>query len=211
MTSPDLNGAEKTMFRNIAKHPDDQEPAETANTPAMTAQVPLIARFRANRRGTVAIEFAMIALPFFLLIFAIIEVALSFTAQEVMANVTDDLARQLRTGELRAANVTGNQLRDRICARLFLPEAGCPNLVVDLQTYATFAAVPVTIPLTAGGDVNAAGFKNAPGGASTINQLRVFVRWPILTNLMRDRIDSIQGTGRTLLFSTSTWKNEPFI
>ena len=42
----------------------------------------------------------MIALPFFLLIFAMIEVSLSFTAQQVMANATDDIARQLRTGEI---------------------------------------------------------------------------------------------------------------
>jgi len=171
----------------------------------------LLTRFRSNSRGTVAIEFALIALPFFVLIFAIIEVGLSFMAQEVMANATDDIARQLRTGELRAANVSGDQLRTRICARLFVPEAGCPNLVVDLQSYTSFANVPVTIPLTPGGDVNSAGFRNSVGGASTINQLRVFYRWPVLTNLMRNRIDSITGTGRTLLFSTATWKNEPFI
>lgn len=173
--------------------------------------IALLARFRRNRRGTVAIEFAMIALPFFLLIFAIIEVGLSFMAQQVMANATDEIARRLRTGELRAANISGNQLRDHICAELFMPEAGCTNLVVDLQTYATFTNVPVTIPLQPNGDVNATGFKNNVGGASTINQLRVFYRWPILTNLMRNRIESIDGTGRTLLFSTVTWKNEPFV
>ena len=188
--------------------PDEGSPAAIARN---AGGVSLLARFRNNSRGTVAIEFAMIALPFFLLVFAIIEVGLSFMAQQVMANATDEIARRLRTGELRAANVSGNQLHDRICARLFLPEAGCPNLVVDLQTYASFTNVPVTIPLTASGDVNANGFKNSVGGASTINQLRVFYRWPILTNLMRNRIDSINGTGRTLLFSTATWKNEPFI
>ncbi len=51
-----------------------------------------------------AIEFALIALPFFLLIFAIIEVSLSFTAQQVMSNAADDIARQLRTGEITAAS-----------------------------------------------------------------------------------------------------------
>ncbi len=202
------------MFEDTNKHLNAETraggvgPSQSETSMRRTS---LLARFRENRRGTVAIEFAMIALPFFLLIFAIIEVVLSFMAQEVMANATDDIARQLRTGELRAANVSGNQLRDRLCARLFLPEAGCPNLVVDLQSYASFATVPITIPLTPGGDVNATGFRNSVGGTGTINQLRVFYRWPILTNLMRDRIDSIHGTGRTLLFSTTTWKNEPFI
>lgn len=128
-----------------------------------------------------------------------------------MANATDDIARQLRTGELRAANLSGTQLRTRVCQRLFIPEAGRPNLVVDLQSHTSFANVPGTIPLAAAGDVNSAGFKNSVGGASTINQLRVFYRWPVLTNLMRNRIESIDGKGRTLLLSTATWKNEPFI
>lgn len=49
--------------------------------PAGTPGDGLLRRFRKNRRGTVAIEFALIALPLFLLIFAIIEVGLSFMAQ----------------------------------------------------------------------------------------------------------------------------------
>lgn len=171
----------------------------------------LPARFFANRRGTVAIEFAMIALPFFFMVFSIVEVSLSFTAQQVMANATDDIARQLRTGQLRPADVAGNQLKQRICARLLMPETGCPNLVVDLRSHTSFASIPLAVPVTAGGDVNTSGFRNTPGGASTINQLRVFYRWPILTDFMRDRIDSIDGTGRTLLFSSTTWRNEPYL
>lgn len=171
----------------------------------------LLARFFANRRGTVAIEFAMIALPFFFMIFSIIEVSLSFTAQQVMANVTDEVARKLRTGELREADVSGDQLKQKICAGLLMPETGCPNLVVDLRSYTSFANVPLVIPLKSDGDVNSTGFKNAPGGTGTINQLRVFYRWPILTDFMRNRIDSIDGTGKTLLFSSATWQNEPYL
>lgn len=200
------------MVRNVDMRLDDEG---TGGSPGVSAtdtpQESLIARFRSNRHGTVAIEFALIAIPFFWLIFAIIEVALSFTAQEVMANVTDDIARQLRTGELRAANVSGDQLRERICARLLMPASGCPDLVVDLQSYTSFANVPVTIPLTTGRDVDPTGFDNKPGGASTINQLRVFYRWPIFTDLLKDRISNIDGGGRTLLFSTATWRNEPYL
>lgn len=172
----------------------------------------LTARFCANRRGTVAIEFALIGLPFFLLIFAIIEVSLSFTAQQVMSNAADDLARQLRTGEITAATISApNKLKQTICGKLFMPATGCPDLFVDLQTYTTFANVPKTLPLTAAGDVDITKLKVAAGGASTINQLRIFYRWPILTDLMKHRIESIDGTGKTMLFSTATWKNEPYL
>lgn len=171
----------------------------------------MFARFCRNNRGTVAIEFALIALPFFLLIFAIIEISLSFTAEQVMSNTVDDLSRKLRTGQLKASDVSGSKLATLICGQLLMPAAGCPDLVVDLQTYATFKAVPKTIPIKADNDVDASGFKNAPGGAGTINQLRVFYRWPILTDLMKPRIESIKGKGKTLLFSTATWQNEPYL
>ncbi|MGH6860307.1 MAG: TadE/TadG family type IV pilus assembly protein [Phyllobacterium sp.] len=183
----------------------------TINNRPSSGSGSLLIRFFANRRGTVAIEFAMIALPFFFMIFATLEVSLSFTAQQVMANVTDDIARQLRTGQLRAADVSGQKLKQRICARLLMPESGCPNLVVDLRSYASFASVPLAVPLTAGGDVNATGFRNSPGGTGTINQLRIFYRWPIVSDFMRYRLDGIDGTGRTLLFSSATWRNEPYL
>jgi Flp pilus assembly protein TadG len=202
------------MFRNIDKRLNDEANPERSGLAGVannTRPSSLIARFRANRRGTVAIEFALIALPFFLLIFALIEVSLSFAAQEVMANATDDISRQLRTGQLKAADVSGTKLKTLICGKLLMPATGCPELFVDLQTYTAFNKVPVTVPLKTGGDVNTTGFKNAPGGASTINQLRVFYRWPIFSDLMKPRIATIDGQGKILLFSTATWRNERYL
>ncbi|MBA8877294.1 TadE/TadG family type IV pilus assembly protein [Phyllobacterium myrsinacearum] len=180
--------------------------------PARAVRKPtILSRFRKSNRGTVAIEFALIALPFFLLIFGVIEVSLSFTAEQVMSNAVDDISRQLRTGQLKPGDVSGSKLKTLVCDQLFMAEASCPDLVVDLQTYPTFKAVPTTIPLTSDRDVDTTGFKNSPGGAGTINQLRAFYRWPILTDVMKARIESTKGQGKTLLFSTTTWQNEPYL
>ncbi|MBN9269505.1 MAG: pilus assembly protein, partial [Mesorhizobium sp.] len=62
-------------------------------------QARLLARFARDRRGSTAMEFALLAIPFALLVFAILESCISFAGQEVMANITDDVARQLRTGQ----------------------------------------------------------------------------------------------------------------
>ena len=71
-----------------------------------------------------------------MLVFAILESCISFAAQEVMANATDDIARQLRTGQLRAADVTETSLKKAICDRLEIMVAkGCPDLVVDLREF----------------------------------------------------------------------------
>ena len=100
-------------------------------------------RFGRNREGTTAIEFTMLAIPFSMLVFAILESCISFAAQEVMANATDDVARQLRTGQLRAADVTETSLKKAICDRMEIIVAkGCPDLVVDLREFRDFRRRP---------------------------------------------------------------------
>lgn len=167
-------------------------------------------RFARERRGAVAIEFGIMALPFIGLIFAILETSLSFSTQQLIANAADRISRDVRTGRLRAANLNGSGLHDMVCAQIALmaPD-GCPDLEVDIQNYASFAAVPKRTPFTAGGDIDDSGFAIAPGGPSTINQMRIYYRWPVMTDFMRSYMSNLPG-GKTLLAATTTWRNEPF-
>ena len=72
-----------------------------------------LGRFRADCSGSSAIEFSMLAIPFFGLMFAIIESSLSFTAQQILANVTDDVARDVRTGRMKGAQVNEGAVKAR--------------------------------------------------------------------------------------------------
>ena len=186
----------KPCSGNTDKPSDDQ--THTAEGLTAGEHALALARFCANRRGTVAIEFALIALPFFLLIFAIIEVSLSFTAQQVMSNATDDIARQLRTGEITAATHRApDKLKQTVCGRLFMPAPAVPTCSWTcrlIQPSPTFRKQCRSPPP---GTSMSTGFKVTPGGASTINQLRVFYRWPMFTDLMKHRIESIDGQGKT--------------
>lgn len=168
-------------------------------------------RFAGNRDGSTAIEFAALAIPFSLLVFAILESCISFAAQEVLANATDDVARQLRTGQLLAANVTETSLKKAICDRLdIVVAAGCPDLVVDLREFPTFAAAAaVKFKLTADQDIDTTGFDVKPGRALTKNMLRVFYRWPVMTDFMSKAMSNLKN-GKTLHFASVTWQNEPF-
>src|SRR6266699_2576212 len=117
----------------------DPRPDNKSRDGARRARFPF--GFLRDRRGSTAMEFAMLALPFALLVFAILESCISFAGQEVMANVTDDVARQLRTGQLKPADVAGNKLTGIICTKLeIIVSTDCPNrLLVDLREYPTFA------------------------------------------------------------------------
>ncbi len=55
----------------------------------------ILRRFRRNRAGSAAVEFALVAPVFFALLFAVIEVATYFFASQVLETITQDSARVL--------------------------------------------------------------------------------------------------------------------
>lgn len=171
-------------------------------------------KFKANENGSTAIEFTMLALPFTLLVFAILESCISFAGQQLLSNAADNVARQLRTGQIKAAEMTETRLRQEICDEIeILVASGCPGLEVDLREFPTFAAAAAeTINYTGSGanrDIDTTGFDVTPGKSITKNMLRVFYRWPIMTDIMRKRLSTLKG-GTTLHFASVTWQNEPF-
>jgi Flp pilus assembly protein TadG len=171
----------------------------------------LLARFMGNRKGTTAIEFTALAIPFCLLVFAILESCISFAGQQLLANATDDIARQIRTGQLKAADLDETRLHDLLCARLeVLVAQGCPGLYFDLEQYNTFAdAAQVRTKYTADGDLDTTGFKVDPGPSMTKNMLRVYYKWPVITDFMSKSLSNLKD-GKILHFATVTWQNEPF-
>ena len=172
--------------------------------------------FFSDKRGSTAIEFAMLAIPFALLVFAILESCISFAGQEVMANAADDVARQLRTGQIAPASATATSINQLICSKLQIMVAqNCPGLLVDLRQYSTFAdaaaagfqIVSGDIQLTQGSGTTT--FTVAPGPAGSKNMLRVFYKWPVMTDFMAKSMANLNG-GNTLHFASVTWQNEPF-
>lgn len=168
-------------------------------------------RFARNRRGSVAVEFTLLSIPFAMLVFAILESCISFAGQQLLANITDDVAREIRTGQLKPGVISEESLKNKICERLeILVAEDCPGLEVDLREFPTFAAASaVRIKLTADRDLDTSDFGVSPGLSMSKNMLRVFYKWPVITDFMSKMISNLKG-GKTLLFATVTWQNEPF-
>ncbi len=183
---------------------------------ANAARMRFTRRFLGDRRGSTAVEFTMLAFPFALLVFAILESCISFAGQEVMANITDDIARQLRTGQLRQANISGTQLRDRICARLqIIVSEDCPNVLkVDLREFTTFAAAADAGFTVSGDTITLTGpdptFQVQAGPPESKNMLRVFYPWPVITDFLRPYMSNMSNGKKTLHYASAVWQNEPF-
>ena len=144
-----------------------------------------------------------------MLTFAVLESCITFAGQQVLANAADDVARQIRTGQLRKATMSETDVRKKICDQLkIVVTSGCPGLKIDLREYATFKlAADETFGIKSG-QLDAK-LEFNPGKAMTKNMLRVFYEWPVMTDFLRASMAPLND-GKTLLFASVAWQNEPF-
>src|SRR3954447_21573898 len=75
-------------------------------------------RFRRSRRGSAAVEFALVAPIFFALLFAIIETAIVFFAGQVLETVTQDSARMIMTGQAQSGGYSQSQFKTYVCGKV---------------------------------------------------------------------------------------------
>jgi Flp pilus assembly protein TadG len=68
-----------------------------------------VGRLARDTRGATIVEFAIVALPFFAILFAVLSASLTFFAQQSVETVTATLGRSLLTGETRAGTMTKAQ------------------------------------------------------------------------------------------------------
>lgn len=180
-------------------------------------------RFRRDENGTAAIEFALLAIPFFLLIFAIIETCLTFGAEQTMNYAVDKLGRELRTGQItfntgESTDMTETEFRTRLCNEIgIFFDCGSDvdeRLFVDLQSYTTFADIPTSVPIS-GGSLDDSSFSFNPGGPSTINMLRAYYIRGIAVDLFRPYLANIKAEGDSdsnhyLIVATTAYRNEAY-
>ncbi|MFD2237900.1 TadE/TadG family type IV pilus assembly protein [Aureimonas populi] len=152
-------------------------------------------RLAGDRSGATAVEFALLAFPFFLTIFALLEVALLFVAELTLDAGVDRIGREIRTGQTFAAQPTREEFRQALCSSVgFLLD--CDKLKIDLATYTSYGAIEPGPPRR-DGRIDDDALRYEIGGASEIVALRVYYEWPIVTNVMRQIQDTQLLTGMT--------------
>ena len=170
-------------------------------------------RFRRNRRGSAAVEFALVAPVFFALLFAIIETAIVFFAGQVLETVTQDSARKIMTGQAQTANYTKAQFKETVvCPTGALAKVlfNCDNLFIDVKSYPTFPNVTITEPIDGSQEFRPAHRAIAPASGGDIVVVRMFYQWPLFVTGLGYNISNLTGSKR-LLSATAAFRNEPFL
>jgi Flp pilus assembly protein TadG len=175
-------------------------------------------RFRRSRRGSTAVEFALVAPVFFALLFAIIETAIVFFAGQLLETVTQNSARLILTGQAQNSPYT---------QATFLSKVVCPpgslasvlfgdctsvtnGIFIDVEHYDAFGSVVITSQIDASNNFITSNLNYCPGNSGNIVVVRLFYQWPLFVTGLGYNIANLSGSKR-LLSATAVFQNEPFL
>jgi Flp pilus assembly protein TadG len=163
-------------------------------------------RFRRNQNGAAAIEFAFVAIPFFALMFAIVQTAMVFFFSQVLETATADSARLILTGQVKSKSLSKSDFHQEVCNRvsgLF----DCTKILVDVNVAANFAAANVSKLQESDLKNNASTWNPGVGGDIVI--VRTAYAMPIWVSAWG--IGLADSDNQYVLTATSAFRNEPFL
>ena len=165
-----------------------------------------------DEHGTAAIEFAIVSVPFFMMIFALIGISAYFFVFTSLDRGMDKMSRQVRTGE--AAGMTVSSFKQGVC-----DNAGgwieCPKVQVFVQSNADWSTVTPQSCLNSAGQVvtNTANgtdlITKYSGGASDVVVVTTCYKWALPAQIPFFRFGNMSD-GSMMMQSTTALRSEPY-
>lgn len=164
-------------------------------------------RFARADDGVTAVEFSLLALPFFALLFALIETCVVYFATANLGSVVAEAGRLIRTGQVQAGGMSESQFKQHICDELTLISDCETKLRVDVRNFTTFNSVSYPPLVDADGNVvDDTVFQ--PGNAGDIVLVNVYYSYGVVSPGLVG-LSNLEGGGR-LVSAAVAFRNEPF-
>jgi hypothetical protein len=164
--------------------------------------------------GVTAIEFAMIAPLFFLLLGSIMETGIMLFSEYSLQTSVQSAGRLVRTGQAQEQKLTAAQFKNEICktAEIVMDCAG--GVSVYLIPAANFAALQATVPSylqvgnSYGGPPGASSYDC--GKPSQVVALIATYDWKFTMPFLKQHFGNVDGNTKRRLAGFAMFQNEPF-
>lgn len=151
----------------------------------------------------------MVAIPFFLMIFSILELGVVFVLDSVLETATMESGRLIRTGQANEQNLDQEKFKAQICDRMVVFKSDCTDRVtVDVRVVPKFSAPNVSDPIT-NNAMDPSKTTYDGGKAGDLILVRVWYVHPLVTPLLSQAVSRI-GNGKVLLSAATAFRNEPW-
>lgn len=192
--------------------PSHMPPRPARRASALSPAALLRRRFRRAEEGVAAVEFALVAVPFFGLMFAIIETSFTMLAGQLVDTAVIDASRLVMTGQAETQKFDAAKFKAAVCARVpsFIDCAG--KVYTDVKVLSAYNSA-AAIPTDKAGNFDSSKVGYETSTAEDIVMVRAYYRWSgIIASVARKfGLDfSNQPDGSTLIVATSVFRNEPY-
>jgi Flp pilus assembly protein TadG len=184
-------------------------------------------RLRGDERGTTAVEFGLVAVPFFLLLFGIMSVGFYFFTVFTLENAVESASRVIRTGQAQTqtpAAMTVDEFKALVCDKLptFMNCSGSGNKVrVNVQSFSNFSTVSVPSCIASNGALIPSSSQTySPGAASSVVLVTVCYEWELTQAMVNNpmwlrpqgtgQTGSAMANGSTLIQASTVFTVEPY-
>lgn len=176
-------------------------------------------RFKKDEDGATAIEFAIVALPFFALLFGIMELALVFFVNSALVHATSEAGRHIRVGNFQACG-GADQFKALVCQNMTGLGNCWKNVRIDVVQGDSFKTITLPeIPPVLPRDPDATGaaaVPQTPNGVYNANDagdtlvVRSVLHYRLALPPLLTRLDNPRGSGARTMIATTAFRNEPF-
>jgi Flp pilus assembly protein TadG len=174
--------------------------------PAISA--PSLRCFANQRKASTTVEFGLLAAPFIALSFGIIQTAMVFFAGQALETAAATSGRLILTGQAQIQGWSAAQFKQQVCDAITGIFNCQSSVYVDVETYSSFAAANLGMPVT-NGSFNSGEMGYNPGSPGDIVVVRLYYQYPVYMNLLGFNLSNLNG-GYNLLAATAIFKNEPY-
>lgn len=181
----------------------------TPELPRLTRALRKAAR---DRRGSTAVEFAIVAPAFLALMFSTFEAGWFYFANSQLDAAVLDASRFIRTGQAQQGGFDKDAFFNHVCPRLEIFGQCSERLTVEVDTFASFAELAADNSAAVCSTDSAEELAAIPYNPGLDNEI-VRVRFCLLYNTINPTIglnlsDAANGTRK--LYGSYLFRNEPF-
>lgn len=166
----------------------------------------LLRRFVRERRASSGVEFAFVATPFIGLALGIVQTGLIFLAGQSLETAAAVAGRLILTGQAQTQGWTAAQFKQQVCNQITAIFDCSNGVYVDVETYSSFAAVNLGLPIN-NGAFDSSGLGYNPGGPGAVVVVRLYYQYPVYFSVLN--LSNLTG-GLNLLAATAVFQNEPY-
>jgi len=176
-------------------------------------------RFKQNEDGATAVEFAFVSLPFFALLFGIMELAIVFFVNSALVHATTEAGRLIRVGNFQACG-GADEFKAIVCDEMKGMANCSKNLRIDVVEGDSFKTITLPdIPPVEERDDSKSGQEAIPqtpngvfneNGSGDTMVVRSTFYYRLALPPLLTRLDNPAGSGARTMVATTAFRNEPF-